>query len=163
MIGLFKKKIFNKRILFTRKTIIIYLFLSVVFFMPVFNKSNFVSGATKTEAYVAITTAFTKIEEASREGINVTQQITKINTAIQDYNNGLYDDAYDKAQEVIEETTELITDLKTGKIFPYILIPFNIILVAAIIVFFGRNIRDWYRNRRDDEFKDLEIVYLDDE
>jgi len=110
--------------------------------MPVFNKTNFISGATKTEAYDAITTAFTKIEEASREGINITQQITKINAAIQDYNNGLYDDAYFKAQEVITETTELITDLKTGRLFPYILIPFNIILVAAVIVFFGRNIRD---------------------
>lgn len=163
MIGLFKKKIFNKKTLFSRKIVIICLFLSVVFFIPVFNKSNFISGATKTEAYDAITTAFTKIEEASREGIIITQQITKINTAIQDYNNGLYDDAYEKAQEVIEETTELITDLKTGRLFPYILIPFNIILVAAIIVFFGRNIRDWYKNRRDDEFKDLEIVYIEDE
>lgn len=163
MIGLFKKKIFNKKTLFTRKIVIIYLFLSVVFFMPIFNKSHFISGATKTEAYDAITTAFTKIEEASREGINITQQITKLNIAIQDYNNGLFDDAYDKAQEVIEETTELITDLKTGRLFPYILIPFNIILVAAIVVFFGRNIKDWYKNRRDDEFKDLEIVYVEDE
>jgi len=50
MIDLFKKKIFNKRTLFARKIVIIYLFLSVVFFMPVFNKSNFISGATKTEA-----------------------------------------------------------------------------------------------------------------
>lgn len=158
-----KKRNFNKKTLFTRKFVIIYLFLSVVFFLPVFNKSNFVSGATKTEAYDAITTAFTKIEEASSEGLNVTQQITKINSAIQDYSNGFYTDAYAKAQEVIDETTELITDLKTGRLFPYILIPFNIILVAAIIVFFGRNIRDWYRKRRDEEFKDLEIIYLEEE
>ncbi len=131
--------------------------------MPVFNKTNFISGATKTETYDAITTAFTKIEEASREGINITPQITKLNAAIQDYNNGLYDDAYFKAQEVITETTELITDLKAGRLFPYILIPFNIILVAAVIVFFGRNIRDWYKKRRDDEYKDLEIVYIEEE
>ncbi|MBK5112755.1 MAG: hypothetical protein KGD59_00765 [Candidatus Heimdallarchaeota archaeon] len=158
-----KKRTHSKRILFTRKVVLVYLFLSIVFFFPVYNKFNLVTGATKTEAYDAITLAFIKIEEASREGINVTQQITKINSAIQDYNDGLYTEAYDKAHEITEEMIGLIASHKSGRLFPYILIPFNIVLVAAIIVFFGRNIRDWYRKRRNEEFKDLEIVYIEEE
>jgi hypothetical protein len=158
-----KRRTPSNRTLFTRKVVLICLFLTIAFFLPINNNSHRVTGATKTEAYDAITTAFIKIEEASRESINVTQQITKINNAIQDYKNGLYSEAYDLAQEVIDETTELISNFKAGRIFPYILIPFNIVLVAAIIVFFGRNIRDWYRKRRDEEYKDLEIVYIEEE
>ena len=66
MIG---KRTLNKRTLFIRKIVLVCLFLTVAFFLPIKYNSHLVTSTTKTEAYNAITEAFVKIEEASREGL----------------------------------------------------------------------------------------------
>jgi len=43
------------------------------------------------------------------------------------------------------------------------LIPVNAVLIIAIFVFFRRNIVNWFKGRRDDEFLDMEIIYEEPE
>ncbi len=142
----------------SRNVFLIILFLSVILLIPASFETNFISGVTKAETYEAITQAFVKIEEASKEGINVTEYVSKINSAIQDYNDGLYTEAYDKANEIIAELIDLIASFKTGKLFPYILIPFNVVCIAALVVSLVRNIR----NRTTKEYVDEPLNQSDD-
>jgi hypothetical protein len=155
-----KKRTIHKRSLIPRNVVLIVLFFSAIFLIPVFLKTNIVIGATKTEANEAIYQAFIKIEEASKEGINVTQQVIEINSAIQDYNDGLYTEAYDKAQVIIAELAELIDSYRTGRLFPYIMIPFNTLCVAVIVVYLIRNIRNRTKKEPDEKFKDLDNDHI---
>ncbi|MGC9781079.1 MAG: hypothetical protein HZR80_17680 [Candidatus Heimdallarchaeota archaeon] len=154
----YNKRKFSQK---SRSKLIISLLISSVVVPVFFYELNLskVSAATQTEAFEAITTAFELIEQASEQGINVTNQATKLNSAISDYNSGNYNNAYNVAQEIIVDVEELIDNYRTGRLFPYILIPFNLALVASLIIFFGRNVKNWYQKRRDEEYLDLEIVY----
>ncbi len=157
MVDYIKRKITQKN---QSKLIVSLLIISIV--VPIFfydSNISKVSAATKTEAFESITTAFELIEQASEQGINVTNQASKLNGAISNYNSGNYNNAYSIAQEIIVDVEELIDNYRTGRLFPYILIPFNLALVASLIVFFGRNVKNWYQKRRDEEYLDLEIVY----
>jgi len=154
---LIKRRVKQKSILISRKIILLFLVLSVFSLIPTFLKTNTISGATKNEAYEAIIQAFIKIEEASKESINVTTYVSKINSAIQDYNDGFYTEAYDKASEIIDELIELIASYKTGKLFPYILIPINIVCIAAIVVSLVRNIKNRSIKEQDTESNDLVV------
>jgi len=134
----------------------------VVTFIVNFNSNLIpitVSADDKTDAFDAITLAYEKIELASSRGLNVATQISLLNDALNDYNQGRYIDAFNKAHEVIDQTDELLDNLTNGRLFPYILIPVNAILIVVVIVFFGRNILDWFKGRRDEEFLDMEINY----
>ena len=122
-----------------------------------------VSAADQTEAFDAITEAFEKIELATSRGIDVKTQINLLNDALNDYNNGQYTDAYNKAKNVTTQTEELLATITGGQLFPYILIPVNAILIVIVIVFFGRNVVDWFKGRRDEEFLDMEIIYEEPE
>ena len=124
-----------------------------------FNTISQVTAATEEEAFDSIISAFEKIEQATLEGITVQSYIDDLNIALEKYHNGLFDEAYSIAETVKEEVTEIINSARWGKIFPYVIVPVNIVLIAAIVVFFGRNILGWFRRRRDEEYLDLEIVY----
>ncbi|MFW9922797.1 MAG: hypothetical protein ACFFDW_05850 [Candidatus Thorarchaeota archaeon] len=147
-----------KNAIHNRFTILLFTSLLII---TVISSNNIrpVHAATQTEAFQAITIAYEKIREASLEGAAVNELIDTLNQAIQDYNEGKFNSAYDIANQVIEDAEDLLSSLRWGNVFPYILIPINIILIAAIIVFFGRNILGWFRNRRDEEYMDLEIDY----
>ena len=121
-----------------------------------------VKGVSETEAFFAISEAFEKVQEASRESVDVTDYIVRLNTALQHYNEGDYDTAYNLAVTVLEEVTENLSNIRWGKIFPYIIIPVNVVLVAAIVVFFGRNILGWFRKINNEIYLDLEIVYKEE-
>lgn len=118
-----------------------------------------VSAATKEEAFNSIISAFEKIEQASIDGIDVQSYIDDLNDALEKYHAGLYDEAYTIAETVTEEVTDIISKVQWDKVSAYVIVPINIVLVAAIVVFFGRNILGWFRRRRDEEYLDLEIVY----
>ncbi|MHA1186212.1 MAG: hypothetical protein ACTSXA_13835 [Candidatus Heimdallarchaeota archaeon] len=117
----------------------------------------------KSDAFDAIVEAYGKIEQATSKGLDVKTQINLLNDALDDYNNGQYTDALNKAQEVIDQTDELLETITVGQLFPYILIPVNAVLIIAIFVFFRRNIVNWFKGRRDDEFLDMEIIYEEPE
>lgn len=117
------------------------------------------SGATQQEAWDEIIAAFDKVQQASNEGIDVTSLTSQLNDAIEAFELNDFVSAYDTAHEVLLEAEDLIATNRWSKIFPYVLIPVNVVLIAAIIVFFGRHVFRWYRIRRDEEFMDLEIVY----
>ncbi|NHJ06127.1 MAG: hypothetical protein EAX90_14970 [Candidatus Heimdallarchaeota archaeon] len=121
-----------------------------------------VKCVTKEEAFTALTEAFEKIKEASIEGVDVSDFVLRINYALKDYNLGFFDDSYNESIAILEEVSEILANIRWGKIFPYIIIPINIVLVAAIIVFFGRNIWGWFKKKADQEFLDLEIIYEDE-
>ena len=117
------------------------------------------SGATQQEAWDEIISAFDKVQQASTEGIDVSSLTDQLNDAIEAYELSNYDTAYDTAHSVLLEAEDLITNNRWSRIFPYVLIPINVVLIAAIGVFFGRHVVRWYRIRRDEEFMDLEIAY----
>ncbi|MBD3189728.1 MAG: hypothetical protein GF308_03750 [Candidatus Heimdallarchaeota archaeon] len=116
-------------------------------------------NATQTEAFEEIVAAFNKIKEATNLGLGVKSLTKDLNVAIDYYDREKYDQAYNKALEVQQEASELISRFRVNNILPFILIPINVILVAGLIVFFGRDVYNWYKQRRNEEFKDLEIVY----
>lgn len=116
-------------------------------------------SVSQSDAYFAITEAFEKVQEASREAIDVSDYVTRLNLALEAFNEGDYDSAYNIAVTVLEEVTQNLNNIRWGKIFPYIIIPVNVVLIAAIIVFFGRNVMGWFRNLNDELFMDFEIVY----
>jgi hypothetical protein len=122
-----------------------------------------VKAQTKTEAWEAITTAAEKAELASSYNIDVSMQVQKINEAINDYHAGNYTGAYEKANLARAQIEDLIKSYRWGRVFPYILIPINIVLVAAIVVFFGKNIVKWFKKEQREEFLNLEIVYEEKE
>ncbi|MHA1307700.1 MAG: hypothetical protein ACTSSB_03100 [Candidatus Heimdallarchaeota archaeon] len=122
-----------------------------------------VLAATKSEAFSSITEAYEKIELATSRGIDVKAQINLLNEALNEYNNGHYTDAFNKAEEVISQTDALLETITGGQLFPYILIPVNAVLIVAVIIFFGRNIVDWFKGRRDEEFLDMAIIYEESE
>jgi len=117
------------------------------------------SGATQQEAWDEIIAAFDKVQQASTEGIDVISLTNQLNDAIEAYELNNYDSAYDTAHNVLLEAEDLITNNRWSRIFPYVLIPINVVLIAAVVVFFGRHVVRWFRIRRDEEFMDLEIVY----
>lgn len=114
---------------------------------------------TQTEAFEEIVAAYNKIKEATNLGLRVKSLTKALNTAIDYYDQEKYDQAYNKASEVRQEAVELIAQFRVNNILPYILIPINVVLIAGLIVFFGRDVYNWYKERRNEEFKDLEIVY----
>ncbi|MEA2070517.1 MAG: hypothetical protein U9O98_04425 [Asgard group archaeon] len=122
-----------------------------------------VSGVNAEEAFEEIGRAYEKIQRASLEGLNVESLIADLNIAITLYENEEYDEAFAKAAIVYEEASDLVSEAQLKKVFPYIIIPVNIVLIAAIFLFFGRNVWNWYKNRRDKEFLELEIVYEEEE
>ncbi len=124
-----------------------------------FKTVTHVTAATKDETFDLIVSAFEKIEQATLEGIDVQSYIDNLNIALEKYRVGLYNQAYTIAETIRDEVTEIINNARWGKIFPYVIIPINIIVIAAIIVFFGRNILGWFKRKRDEEYLDLEIVY----
>ncbi|MHA1156747.1 MAG: hypothetical protein ACTSQK_11625 [Candidatus Heimdallarchaeota archaeon] len=149
----------------TRKLLFSFIILLVI--IQTANLTNLdivtqVTAATEEEAFDSIISAFDKIEQASVEGIAVQSYVDELNVALVKYHDGLYDEAFTIAEAVKEEITEVINSARWGKIFPYVIIPVNVVLIAAIAVFFGRNILGWFRNRRDEEYLDLEIVYETD-
>jgi len=117
------------------------------------------SGATQQEAWDEIIAAFDKVQQASNEGIDVTSLTNQLNDAIEDYELSNFNSAYDAAHNVLLEAEDLIATNRWSRIFPYVLIPINVVLIAAVVVFFGRHVVRWFRIRRDEEFMDLEIVY----
>ena len=139
--------------------LLVFLLLLSLFFISSKTLLHPSSGATQQEAWNEIITAFDKVQQASNEGIDVTGLTSQLNDAIEDYELGNYDTAYDAAYNVLLEAEDLIANNLWSKIFPYVLIPINVVLIASIIVFFGRHVVRWYRIRRDEEFMDLEIVY----
>ncbi|MCK5047331.1 MAG: hypothetical protein KAS22_12170, partial [Candidatus Heimdallarchaeota archaeon] len=110
------------------------------------------SGATQQEAWDEIISAFDKVQQASTEGIDVSSLTDQLNDAIEAYELSNYDTAYDTAHSVLLEAEDLITNNRWSRIFPYVLIPINVVLIAAVVVFFGRYAVRWYRIRRDEEF-----------
>lgn len=148
------------------KKIIQFFFLLVIVAtsiqLTLSNTVMITEAATQTEAFESITTAFEKIEQASREGIDVQTFIDDLNTALSKYHEGDFDGAYDLAESILVDVTETLNNARWGKVFPYVIIPINIVLIAGIIVFFGRNILGWFRRKRDEEYLDLEIVYQTD-
>lgn len=150
-----------------RKSATIAILVVLLATFIIYNNSNLiptaVSADDQSDAYDAITEAFEKIELATSRGIDVNTQINLLNDALDDYNDGLYTEAYNKAQTVIDQTDELLATVTGGQLFPYILIPVNAVLIVIVIVFFGRNIVDWFKGRRDEEFLDMEIVYTETE
>lgn len=155
----------NGNIFLTRKFLFSFMILLVI--INAINLTNFntitqVNAATEEEAFDSIINAFQKIEQATLEGIAVQSYVDDLNVALAKYHAGLFDEAYTIAETIIDEVTEIISSARWGKIFPYIIIPVNIVLIAAIVVFFGRNILGWFRRRRDEEYLDLEIVYETD-
>ena len=139
--------------------LLVFLLLLFLFFISSKSFIHPSSGATQQEAWDEIITAFDKVQQASAEGIDVTSLTNQLNDAIEAYELSNYDSAYDTAHNVLLEAEDLITNNRWGRIFPYVLIPINVVLIAAIVVFFGRHVVRWYRIRRDEEFMDLEIVY----
>jgi len=140
---------------------IIIIGLIIIFLLP----STFlkpVKCVTEEEAFSALTEAFEKIKEASNEGIDVNDFVQRLNYALRDYELGFFDDSYNESIAILEEVSEILANIRWGKIFPYIIIPINIVLIAAIIVFFGRNIWGWFKKKADQEFLDLEIIYEDE-
>ena len=133
--------------------------LLVTFQIKAPRNNMLVQGATQEEAFESITKAFEKVEQASRESIDVSDYIASLNQALNMYHTGNYDGAYALAESVLEEVTENINNVRWGKVFPYVIIPINLVLIAGIIVFFGKNILGWFRRKKDEEYLDLEIVY----
>lgn len=138
----------------------ILLLLLVIIISPiVLNQINSAQGATQQEAYDQIILAYEKVQQISREGVDVEDLTADLNIALNLYHQENYDDAFAIASEVLDAAEELLANLRWGEIFPYVLIPINIVIVAAVIVFFGRNLLGWFRKKRDEEFMELEIVY----
>lgn len=151
----------HKQKLLSRSSICLLAFL-ILFFLCFISSNTLIhpgSGATQQEAWDEIIATFDKIQQASNEGIDVTSLTSQLNDAIEAYEQGNYDTAFDTAHDVLLEAEDLIANNRWSKIFPYVLIPINVVLIAAIIVFFGRHVVHWYRIRRDEDFMDLEIVY----
>ncbi len=139
--------------------LIVFLFILSSLFIASYSTIYFVSAATQQEAWDEIIAAFDKVQQASTEGIDVTSLSNQLSDAVKAYDLGSYNTAYDIAHNVLLEAEDLIANNRWSKIFPYVLIPINIVLIAAVIVFFGRYVVRWYRIHRDEEFMDLEIVY----
>ena len=146
----------SKRIAFS---VILMTILLLTFQFKISRNELLVQGATQEEAFESIIKAYEKVEQASRESIDVSDYITSLNQALEKYHVGDYDGAYTLAELVLEEVTETLSNVRWGKVFPYVIIPINLVLIAGIIVFFGRNILGWFRRKRDEEYLDLEIMY----
>jgi len=151
----------HKQQLLTKGFIRLFIFLLLLFLFfissnPLIHPS---SGATQQEAWDEIIAAFDKVQQASTEGIDVSSLTNQLNDAIEAYELSNYVSAYDTAHNVLLEAEDLIANNRWSVIFPYVLIPVNIVLIAAVVVFFGRYAVRWYRIRRDEEFMDLEIIY----
>jgi hypothetical protein len=144
------------------------LFISSLFLVTVisgtiitntYRKTTANNSISATEAFSAITAAFEEIEKASEKNIEVDDLVAELNIAINYYENGNYQSAYDKANNVKEEAETMIQNYRKGTIIPYFIIPLNLVLITAFVYFFGKDIINWYKNQRKEEFLDLEIVY----
>lgn len=140
---------------------IIIIGLILIFLLPSTSLKP-VKCVTEEEAFSALTEAFEKVKEASTEGVDVSDFVQRLNYALRDYELGFFDDSYTTSITILEEVTEILANIRWGKIFPYIIIPINLVLIAAIIVFFGRNVWGWFKKKADQEFLDLEIIYEDE-
>ena len=154
------KKLISTNSLKRNKVILLsFFFLALVLLNSSMNPYYNVTSYTEQEAYDAIIEAFVIIEQASKEGIDVNDFVDRLNSALNHYENNDYDEAYSEASQIAEELQEILTRARWNLIAPYVLLPINLVLIAAIVVFFGRNIRGWFRKKRDEEFLDLEFVY----
>lgn len=145
-----------------------FLFISSLFLVTVisgiiltntYRKTTANNSISATEAFSAITAAFEEIEKASEKNIEVDDLVAELNIAINYYQNGDYQSAYEKANNVKEEAETMIQNYRKGTVIPYFIIPLNLVLIAAFVYFFGKDIINWYKNQRKEEFLDLEIVY----
>ncbi|MBN1328053.1 MAG: hypothetical protein JXA54_01155 [Candidatus Heimdallarchaeota archaeon] len=144
---------------------ILTLLLLIVISNLILNTQNYIfttNAASEEDAYSTITTAYETIEQASQEGLDVTSYIARLNDALNDYFLEEYTSAYNKALLIIEDVNNNLQIYKRNRAFTYIIIPFNLLIVAALIAILGMKMIKWHNLQSDEEFLDMQIVYPDE-
>ncbi|HUT82293.1 MAG TPA: hypothetical protein VMZ29_13910 [Candidatus Bathyarchaeia archaeon] len=142
---------------------IVFLIITSSLILKTQNDILIVNAVSEEDTYSKIITAYETIEHASQEGLDVTSYVDRLNDALDDYFSEDYTNAYNKAILIIEDVNNDLTNYRRNRILTYIIIPFNLLIVVALIAFLGMKMIKWHKIRSEEEFLDLEIIYPEEE
>ena len=151
----------RKKTLKDLKKSIIITIVFVSFFSLNINNWNIprVAGTTEEDAYKAITDAFEVIERASKSGLDVSQYVEQLNAALENFENGNYEEAFTIAEDVKKETNQKLNSFRWDKASPYFIATLNLAVILVVVFVWGRKIWGWFKKQREEEYLELEIVY----